>query len=780
MEPPFVVLPVLAHIIHQADALAVHSCEAPIPMPDTLQPSRTIVPVTAPVADPSVDQLRAVAEAMLDPLVVLVAIRDEGGTIVDFSVTFANSAFASMNGADRATIDGQRMEHLLPAYRENGLFAAFAAVTETGEPYVDDAFSFDGADADGLPLRYAIDLRVVRVGDGVAVTGRDITTYVATHEATVTSEERFRLLAERSRDVIFKYRTSPAHEFEYVSPSIEALSGYTAADLYADPTLAFRMIHPDDRPEFDRQTADGRLFTTPILVRWVRKDGRIVWTEQTNTEILDGTGQRVAVEGVARDATIRVEAAAAVTASESRFRSALEGIGLHAAIMDRTGHILFVNSYLARRTGWSREELVGRDAFEVFLTDGAREAQRSGYLRAIELEQVSGHWETEWLAKDGAAVRIAWTSSLVRDESGAVVGISSVGEDVTERRQHEERQARLSAAVEQTAEAIIVTSADGRIVYANPAFESASGVRTEEAFGRRPWNVMQIGHGADFRSLIRQLRAGQAWAGEWEIYRADGGMRREEVSVAPMRDVDGAITGYVAVAHDVTQIRELQRTLDAAILRRIDVSRAMSVMETQSTAEQTAQEITDAVVELPGVDVAMLIAFSTDGDAIVLAVTAGDGYPVTPGTYMPQVRADYLRERAVAGPWVEPWVARPEDGEYGAAVTLAGLQAVAYAPLANSQGLFGLLSIGTSSPDDARHFADQLSMTIEFAATARSLLSAQMTERREIRSVRSKISTVLAAGTYRAVFQPIVDMSTGAAIGYEALTRFDDGTPPDQ
>lgn len=158
------------------------------------------------------------------------------------------------------------------------------------------------------------------------------------------------------------------------------------------------MIQPDDRGEFERQAADGRLFAAPFLARWVRRDGRIVWTEQTNTEVLDDAGRRIAVEGVARDATIRVEAAAAVTASESQFRSALEGIGLHAAILDRTGLILLVNPYLARRTGWTREELIGRDAFDVFLADGTRDAQRSAYLRAIEraigLEHVprTGRW----------------------------------------------------------------------------------------------------------------------------------------------------------------------------------------------------------------------------------------------------------------------------------------------------------------------------------------------------------------------------------------------------
>lgn len=165
---------------------------------------------------------------------------------------------------------------MLPDYRTNGLFEAFVRVTETGEPYIEDEFAFIGMDAAGGPQRLTLDLRVVRVGDGVAATGRDIGYYLATHDAIVASEERFRLLAERSQDVIFKYRTKPERVFEYVSPSIQALSGYTAAELYADPTIAFRMIRPDDVADFERRLSDGRLFTEPLLARWVRKDGRIV------------------------------------------------------------------------------------------------------------------------------------------------------------------------------------------------------------------------------------------------------------------------------------------------------------------------------------------------------------------------------------------------------------------------------------------------------------------------------------------------------------------------
>lgn len=249
--------------------------------------------------------------------------------------------------------------------------------------------------------------------------------------------------------------------------------------------------------------------------------------------------------------------------------------------------------------------------------------------------------------------------------------------------------------------------------------------------------------------------------------------------MSAVRNESGAVSGYVAVARDVTAIREIQSTLDAAMSQRAAVARALSRMEARPTVEATAQEITDAIVELPGVGIAVLVAFDGDEGSTVIAVNARHPYPIAPGAALPASRAAYLRERATAGPWVEPWERRPQDGAYGAALTEAGVQAVAYAPLLSGRELIGLLAMGTVWPDAALGFRDQLPIAVEFAVTARSLLAGQLLERRDARRGRTEIEGVLAAGTFRPVYQPVVEISNGAAIGYEALTRFDDGTPPD-
>jgi PAS domain S-box-containing protein len=123
------------------------------------------------------------------------------------------------------------------------------------------------------------------------------------------SEDRFRRLAENSQDVIYRLRLRPRPVYEYVSPAVMAISGYSPEECYADPELHLRLIHPDDRPEFEAAAA-GREPTEPLLLRFRHRDGHIVWIESRYTLVRDRAGEIVAMEGVARDITERKAAEA--------------------------------------------------------------------------------------------------------------------------------------------------------------------------------------------------------------------------------------------------------------------------------------------------------------------------------------------------------------------------------------------------------------------------------------------------------------------------------------
>src|SRR5450756_1336015 len=75
--------------------------------------------------------------------------------------------------------------------------------------------------------------------------------------------------------------------------------------------------------------------------------------------------------------------------------------------------------------------------------------------------------------------------------------------------------------------------------------------------------------------------------------------------------------------------------------------------------------------------------------------------------------------------------------------------------------------------------ADHLPVLVEFAPSARLLLEKPLQARQDLARSRTRIETIVATGAFHPVFQSMVDLPTRVPIGYEALTRFDDGTPPD-
>jgi hypothetical protein len=140
------------------------------------------------------------------------------------------------------------------------------------------------------------------------------------------SEERFRLLAEHAQDIIFRYRLVPQPELEYISPAVHAITGYHPEHLCREPGLIFSLVEPDDQPSFRRSWQFPN--PQPLVVRWRRDDGSLVWTEQRAVGLRDSTGL-VAVEGILRDITEQTLAAQERQSLERQLRQAerLESLG---------------------------------------------------------------------------------------------------------------------------------------------------------------------------------------------------------------------------------------------------------------------------------------------------------------------------------------------------------------------------------------------------------------------------------------------------------------------
>lgn len=168
------------------------------------------------------------------------------------------------------------------------------------------------------PWGYSIDA-VLRL---IIAIGILLVYFQKTRQELSDSEGRFRLLAENARDLIYRYRVAPTPGFDYVSPSSTAIIGYTPEEHYADPDLVLKIIHPEDRTIVEEIKQSQVLPGQSVILRWIRKDGTIIWTEQSNVPIYDQSGNIVAIEGIARDITERVLAEKEVHKAEKKARRA--------------------------------------------------------------------------------------------------------------------------------------------------------------------------------------------------------------------------------------------------------------------------------------------------------------------------------------------------------------------------------------------------------------------------------------------------------------------------
>ncbi|MET0405650.1 MAG: PAS domain S-box protein [Cystobacter sp.] len=241
-------------------------------------------------------------------------------------------------------------------------------------------------------------------------------------------EQRFRTMAENSSDVLYRYQLAGTRSFAFVSGVVTRNLGFTPEQHYRDSLLWHRHVHPDDVELLEQMLSEPqRMAGAPVVVRFTRPDGTILWLQHAVTPVLDSAGLCVAVEGIARDVTQHRQFEEALKHSEASFRILLEGVP-EPAVIQRDGQIIFANMALVTSLGFERpEEVLGQRLREFLVAESPEPSE----------PLVTG--ERRMQRRDGQ-VRVAEFASLplLFDGKPAVV---SIARDVTEQRQLQSRLA---------------------------------------------------------------------------------------------------------------------------------------------------------------------------------------------------------------------------------------------------------------------------------------------------------------------------------------------------
>ena len=134
-----------------------------------------------------------------------------------------------------------------------------------------------------------------------------------------------------------------------------------------------------------------------------------------------------------------------------------------AVTLDSTAHLTYCNEYFEKLTGWKASELIGCDWFERFIPPDVEDVRGvvAGMLHDLP---DAWHHENEILRKSGERVLVCWNNAAIRDATGSIIGIASIGEDITEQRKLE-RELLDSAARERQHLAAELHDGLGQMVY---------------------------------------------------------------------------------------------------------------------------------------------------------------------------------------------------------------------------------------------------------------------------------------------------------------------------
>lgn len=347
-------------------------------------------------------------------------------------------------------------------------------------------------------------------------------------------------------------------------------------------------------------------------------------------------------------------------------------------------------------------------------------------------------------------------------------------------------QALFMTAIDQSAEGIIITDPDATIIYVNPAAMHSSGYSAEELLGRTPKAFRSGVHDQGFYDAMwSRLTSGESFHGVLMNRRKNGELHEEETTITPVLDVDGTLQAFVAVQHDLTQLRELENAVSQQHDDRRVLVDIMRDVRSSDSLETTAAALCGAATRLNGIDGAIVLFAHPSGKVVPLGMlhTAEQNDVLRVGQAIPMIDTGALMAVSAAGPWwadlhdrTGPAGLFPEVSEMMVGL---GFSATGYAPIRWEGEMVGVLSVATKSTDAREWMPGRLSLIEELGTFTGMLLGESVVRLAEQERERWAVRSIIDGSQFHPVFQPVVDLSSGAVVGYEALTRFDDGMRPD-
>lgn len=251
---------------------------------------------------------------------------------------------------------------------------------------------------------------------------------------------------------------------------------------------------------------------------------------------------------------------------EQQVQLLLESTGEAIYGVDLEGNCTFANPACVRMLGFEKpEDLLGQNIHALLHTSSAcADSKAVDKCRLCRTSQNSGTVEIadQLLYRRNGTSFVAeyWSSAIYRDRK--ITGYVVTFVDVTERKRIEAERLKLSSAIEQTADVVMITDRNGVIEYVNPAFEQTTGYSRSEVLGKTPKLLKSDKHDEAFAErLWETILSGHVFRDVFVNCKKNGQIFYEDKTITPLTDRNGEITHFIATGKDITEQMAAQERL---------------------------------------------------------------------------------------------------------------------------------------------------------------------------------------------------------------------------
>jgi PAS domain S-box-containing protein len=291
------------------------------------------------------------------------------------------------------------------------------------------------------------------------------------------------------------------------------------------------------------------------------KTGEPIWMFYYLFSLCDDSGEAVGWATVSRDITERKLTEEALRESEYKFSTHIQNTPIGALSWDLDFKAIEWNPAAETIFGYSKAEAMGKHVTELILSEELKEM-----VDGVYRDLISGKGGTrstnENITKDGRKIICDWYNTILKDANGKVVGAASLVNDITERINSEINLERIKLAIDQSFDAIGMSTAEGQHFYQNATFTQMFGYDLSEVVVMHPKKLYQDQDIAD--EVFETISKGDNWTGQIKMVSKNGRQIPIELRANAIKDEHGRVVGFVGIHLDITDRLKLEAKLQQA------------------------------------------------------------------------------------------------------------------------------------------------------------------------------------------------------------------------